>query len=110
VVTVEDSIPPTVMVRNVIVPLDASGHATIAAGDIDAGSTDACGIASMSLSKSDFDCSDVGSHDVTLAVTDNHGNSGSAVAVVTIEDRTAPTIATQPVMLHRATSRKRWQQ
>ena len=40
------------------VELDASGAASITADEVDNGSSDACGIASLSLSQTAFDCDD----------------------------------------------------
>lgn len=91
-VTVEDTIAPTVMTQDLIVNLDASGMATISASDIDDGSFDACGIQSVVVDVDSFDCSDVGMNPVMLTVTDIHGNSSSLSAMVTVEDTIAPTV------------------
>src|SRR5919198_70346 len=90
-VTVVDTVPPTAMCKDITVQLDASGHATITAVQIDNGSTDACGIASLSLSQTNFDCSNVGTNTVTLTVTDNNGNRSTCTATVTVVDTVAPT-------------------
>jgi hypothetical protein len=91
-VTVEDNIAPTAVAKNITVQLDASGNASIAAGDIDNGSDDTCGIASMSVSPSVFTCADIGTNTVTLTVTDNNGNVNTATATVTVEDNIAPVL------------------
>ena len=91
VVTVEDNVAPVAVCQNVTVQLDASGNASITTADIDNGSSDACGIASLSLDQTDFDCSNVGANTVTLTVTDNNGNTDQCTAVVTVEDNVAPT-------------------
>ncbi|MBU6325730.1 MAG: T9SS type A sorting domain-containing protein, partial [Bacteroidetes bacterium] len=91
-VTVNDVTKPVASAKNISVSLDASGAATIAASDVDNGSSDACGIASMSVSPSNFDCSKVGANTVTLTVTDNNGNSSTATAIVTVKDVTAPVV------------------
>ena len=93
-VTVEDNVPPTAMcVPDFTLPLDATGNASIAPADIDNGSTDACGIASLSISPSTFTCADVGPNMVTLTVTDVNGNVSTCTTVVTVEDVTPPSIA-----------------
>jgi hypothetical protein len=62
--------------------------ATITAGAINNGSSDNCDATlSLSLSKSAFDCSDVGNNTVTLVVTDDFGNEADCTATVTIKDR-----------------------
>src|SRR5207247_1194789 len=90
-VTVVDSVPPTAVCQNITVQLDASGHATITAVQLDNGSTDATGIASLSLSQTNFDCTTIGTNTVTLTVTDNNGNSSTCTGTVTVVDTVAPT-------------------
>ena len=90
-VTVEDNVAPVAECKNIIIPLDATGNATITAADIDNGSTDNCGIPTLSVSPGTFTCSNVGENTVTLTVTDANGNSATCNAIVTIEDNTAPT-------------------
>ncbi|WP_028892116.1 T9SS C-terminal target domain-containing protein [Tenacibaculum sp. 47A_GOM-205m] len=92
-----ETIAPMVLIQNVTVPLDASGVATITAADIDNGSYDNCEVASMSLDKTSFDCSDVGANTVTLTVTDTSGNSNTATAIITVEDVTPPTAICQDI-------------
>ena len=92
-VTVEDSVPPVAVCMDITVQLDANGEATITGADVDGGSTDACGIASLDVSPSMFDCSNVGPNTVTLTVTDVNGNSSTCTATVTVEDSVPPVIA-----------------
>ncbi|MHA6279521.1 T9SS type B sorting domain-containing protein [Salinimicrobium sp. CAU 1759] len=61
------------------------------------GSADNCGIASISVDKSNFSCEDVGENTVTLAVVDNNGNEASATATVTVVDNIAPVVATKNI-------------
>lgn len=90
-VTVEDNVAPTALCQNLTVQLDADGNGSITAQDIDSGSSDACGMQSLSLSQTDFDCSEVGANNVTLTVTDNNGNPSTCAATVTVEDNITPT-------------------
>ncbi len=76
-------IKPIVLTQNISRDL-SNGTLSITAADIDYGSSDNWGIASMSLSKTTFDCSDIGENIVMLTVTDKAGNIDSASAVVTI--------------------------
>ncbi|MNX80434.1 hypothetical protein D3C86_1120940 [compost metagenome] len=85
ITTVADTTPPTVVTSNITVPLTA-GAATITAAQINNGSTDNCGIASIAVSPSTFNCSNVGANTVTLTVTDNSGNVATGTATVTITD------------------------
>ncbi|MGB3342296.1 MAG: M36 family metallopeptidase, partial [Aequorivita sp.] len=97
VVTVEDNTAPTAVCQNITVQLDANGNASITAADVDGGSSDACGIDSLSVSPSTFTCADVGANNVTLTVTDINGNVSTCVAVVTVEDNIAPTAVCQDI-------------
>ncbi|MBL4755921.1 MAG: gliding motility-associated C-terminal domain-containing protein [Flavobacteriales bacterium] len=91
-VTIQDNTLPTVICQSITVQLDAAGTANIAAPDIDGGSTDACGIASLMASTTSFTCADVGTNTVTLTVTDNNGNTSSCTSIVTVEDTIAPVV------------------
>ena len=91
-VTVEDNVAPEAIAQDLTIQLDATGNAATTAAAVDNGSNDACGIASRSLSQTNFGCADLGPNNVTLTVTDNNGNESTTTAVVTVED-TAPTIA-----------------
>ncbi|MCF8362615.1 MAG: T9SS type A sorting domain-containing protein, partial [Prolixibacteraceae bacterium] len=97
VVTVEDNVAPIALAQNVTVQLDETGNGSTTAAAVDNGSNDACGIASLELSQTDFDCSHVGANEVTLTVTDNNGNENTATAVVTVEDNVAPNAIAQNV-------------
>jgi hypothetical protein len=65
--------------------LDGSGNLTIDELDIDGGSNDACGLLSMSVNPTSFDCSDLGLNTVVLTALDIYGNQRSCVSEVTIE-------------------------
>lgn len=82
-ITVEDNTLPTVVTQNVTVTL-SNGASSIDASDIDNGSNDACGIASLSVSPSSFDCDDIGDNTVTLTVVDANGNTNTGTATVTV--------------------------
>lgn len=103
-VTVIDTISPSVSTQNFTVNLDANGQGSITTSDIDDGSTDACGIASMSLDKTSFSCADIGSNLVSLTVTDNNGNSQSGTATVTVVDNISPTAAAQNITVYLGTN------
>ncbi|NLJ07594.1 MAG: choice-of-anchor D domain-containing protein, partial [Sphingobacteriales bacterium] len=49
-VKVADSTPPVVLTQNITIQLDSSGYASISASQVNNGSSDACGIASMTVS------------------------------------------------------------
>lgn len=89
-----DSTAPTAnCVAPFTVQLDANGQASIAATDIENGSTDNCGIAAISIDVTDFDCSNIGDNTITLTVTDTSGNSSTCTTTVTVEDSIDPIIS-----------------
>ena len=92
-VNVEDTEAPVANCKDITVSLDANGDASIQTSDIDDNSSDNCGLASMSVSPSDFDCSHIGANTVTLTVTDNGSNMNTCMATVTIVDSSLPTPA-----------------
>ncbi|MEZ4988203.1 MAG: HYR domain-containing protein [Saprospiraceae bacterium] len=89
-VTVLDNTAPTTICRNVTIYLDENGMASITTADVNNGSYDNCGIASMTLSQIDFDCSMVGINNVVLTTTDAAGNSSTCTAQVTVVDNIVP--------------------
>jgi uncharacterized protein YrzB (UPF0473 family) len=89
-VTVEDNVAPVAISKDITVQLDETGNVSITAADVDNGSNDACGIASMSVSPDSFTCAEVGGNTVTLTVTDNNGNVATTTAIVTVEDSIKP--------------------
>jgi streptogramin lyase len=95
VVTVEDHVAPVATAQDITVELTEDGDVTITADQIDFGSSDACGIASLELDNSSFDCSNVGANTVTLTVTDNNNNVSTTTAVVTVENNLVPVVLTQ---------------
>lgn len=96
-VVVNDTELPVVKTNNIVIQLGANGQASITTSQINNGSTDNCAIASIVLDKMNFNCSNVGENTVLLTVTDIHGNSASANAIVTVQDNILPTVITQPV-------------
>ncbi|MES2328650.1 MAG: cadherin-like beta sandwich domain-containing protein [Bacteroidota bacterium] len=99
-VTVQDNIAPTVITQNITIQLDASGSAGITAVQINNGSSDNCSIATYSLDKTTFNCSNTGVNTVTLTVTDVNGNVSTATAMVTVQDNMAPTVITQNIVIY----------
>jgi uncharacterized delta-60 repeat protein len=84
IIKVTDDQSPEVQVKNYSLQLDNTGNGVLMLGDIDNGSFDTCTIVTRVLSKTNFNCSNVGSNTVTLTVTDAAGNSASATATVNV--------------------------
>lgn len=92
-ITVVDNEPPQAICKNITVALDSNGAAGISAADVDNGSNDPCGIKGLSINKTSFGCGDLGPNTVTLTVTDNHDNTSTCNATVTIIDTIKPVIS-----------------
>ncbi|MDB9961477.1 HYR domain-containing protein, partial [Oceanihabitans sp.] len=90
-VTVIDGVAPNAITQDAVVVLDANGNGSVTAAEVDNGSSDACGIDTITVSPSTFDCSNVGDNVVTLTVTDVNGNVSTATANVEVQDNTNPT-------------------
>ena len=85
-VTVTDNEKPVVITRPVSVTL-VNGVASVNASMVNNGSTDNCGISNSSITlvgTTIFHCADIGKQTVTLSVSDIHGNTNTADAVVTV--------------------------
>lgn len=96
-ITVIDNEAPVAVCQNITIQLDEFGDASITAAEVDGGSTDQCGVASISIDMDTFDCSNVGDNNVTLTVTDVNGNTSTCIAIVTVEDVTGPVVACQNI-------------
>ncbi|MDG2447369.1 MAG: HYR domain-containing protein, partial [Flavobacteriaceae bacterium] len=98
-VTVIDDDAPVAICQDLTVTLDDTGNATITADQLNFGSNDNCGVGSVAINVDTFDCSNVGANEVTLTVTDIHGNTATCVATVTVLDNTAPITVCQNITL-----------
>lgn len=92
----DDMIAPHAVTQNIEVAINENGLAFISVADINAGSSDNCGIANLSLSQNTFDCSELGEQVIELTVEDLSGNTNTATAVVNVIDNIAPEITCQP--------------
>ena len=83
-ITIQDVTSPIVITQNITIDLNDTIEATISVDDIDDGSMDSCGIATMTLDRTNFACANLGAYTVTLKVTDTSGNTTSEIAIVTV--------------------------
>jgi hypothetical protein len=97
VIEITDDQLPMAVCMDISIGLDLGGNASILASDVDGGSTDNCGITSMSVFPNSFTNADLGANNVTLTVEDAAGNSSSCVAVVTVTDDIPPTAVCQDI-------------
>jgi hypothetical protein len=82
-VTVTDNEKPIAKCKPATVTL-SGGTASISAADINDGSTDNCGIQSVTVAPMSFSCANIGANSVVLTVTDVNGNTSTCSAVVTV--------------------------
>jgi hypothetical protein len=104
IVTVIDTVYPTAIAQNKTIHLNASGTASITAAQIDNGSFDDCGIQLKSLSKTNFNCTNLGQNQVTLSIKDFYGNTSTAIAQITVLDTLKPVTIGQNLVLNLFTS------
>lgn len=101
VINVKDNSAPVMVCNNTVeIALSNNGQATLTPADVDLNTNDNCGIATRTLSKTLFDCEDLGVNQVTLTATDIYGNANSCtVAVeVTAGPNTGFTLTTSSVV------------
>ncbi|MFN3785197.1 MAG: hypothetical protein ACK4R6_14885, partial [Spirosomataceae bacterium] len=97
--TVLDTIAPVVSVKDTVLYLDATGKVSLPAEKVAASIAEACGIASISVSRTDYDCS-VSSEMVRFTAVDRQGNTGFAMFRVTVQDTTAPVLRVRPAIVY----------
>ena len=94
-VSVIDNVPPLARCKNITVELDANASGSITPTDINDGSTDACGSVSLSIDKTTFTCSDLGSNNVIMTVADNQGNTAICSSSVVVADTGNPPLCSE---------------
>lgn len=102
IVTVIDSVFPIALAQNVDLYLNASGFALLNPPQVNNGSSDDCGIVSMNINQASFNCSDLGSNQVTLSVSDNFGNISTTTANITVFDTISPITNGQSITVNLA--------
>lgn len=93
---------PVAQCKNITVQIGQPGTVSITPAMVDGGSSDACGLAGLALSTTQFDCDMLGQHSVTLTATDTHGNTDDCQAQVTVQDNAGNciTCSTQTIALN----------
>ena len=91
-----DAVKPKPIPRNILtVYLGALGSVNVSANMSDSVSSDNCGIASLSISKTTFNCSNIGYNTVKFKIVDVNSNSDSINFIVNVKDTTRPKITTR---------------
>ncbi|HSL85861.1 MAG TPA: hypothetical protein VK861_02890, partial [Bacteroidales bacterium] len=92
---------PVALCRNIVVSLGPAGTATITASQVDGGSYDPDGtIVNRSVAPNNFTCSDLGTNNVVLTVTDDGGLTSTCTATVTVIDNIAPVMACRNITVY----------
>ena len=93
IVSSSDTVPPILILDQVILYLDENGEAGPAVfTDVDAGSSDNCAIDSIAFETPLFTCDDLGFFDFPVELFDASGNSTIGMATVGIADIMPPVI------------------
>lgn len=100
VVTVMDTIKPTLVLQTVNLYLNSSGSATLNPSQANKGNFDNCGITKFTASKTAFSCSDLGSNSITYTAEDAAGNTVTAVQSVNILDTIVPKLSYRNILLY----------
>ena len=95
IITVRDTTPPVPVCTNqvVVLTLDLFGNVTLNPNTLIAGTTDNCaGFNNLTVtaSRTNFNCSDLGLQTVTLTITDPCGNSANCNVTVDVQQGAAP--------------------
>ena len=80
--------------------LGALGSVNVSANMADSISSDNCGIASLSISKTTFNCGNIGYNTVKFKIVDVNGNKDSVNFIVNVKDTTRPKINTRNFTLY----------
>lgn len=92
-VTVLDTLAPVVSCQDSTIYVDASGTVTATPAMVDDNSEDNCSINTYTINGNatiNYTCTDLGTNDVRLYVTDVNGNIDSCDAVITVLDTISP--------------------
>ncbi|TVR88641.1 MAG: T9SS C-terminal target domain-containing protein [Saprospirales bacterium] len=89
---IDFGIPPAAVCQDASIYIDSSGVAHLHAWEIDGGSYDTCGIEMTMVSDSEFDCHQIGVHEVQLMVFDAADRSDTCTSEVTVIDNLAPVL------------------
>jgi len=87
--------PIPVPYKILTVYLGALGSVNVSANMSDSLSSDNCGIASLSISKTTFNCSNIGYNTVKFKIVDVNSNKDSINFIVNVKDTTRPKINTR---------------
>ena len=96
---INDLIPPEIKLKKVVIELDANGQASLNAEDVNDGTNDNNAVKKISISKTLFDCSNLGENTIVFKAEDFSGNESTSEVIVTVVDKIKPTVKTKNINL-----------
>jgi hypothetical protein len=90
IVTDEDA--PQAICASPTIFLDETGFAALTEMDVDGGSTDNCGIVTVTFDQTPFNCDQLGTQTVEVSFADQQGNTSTCITSVTVADLILPEI------------------
>lgn len=90
-----DTVKPSMSLKKPTVYLSNSGTASVQLTQLDSGITDNCEVSSISISKTTFNCSQLGSNLITVTANDLSGNTISKNTTILVKDTVKPVIVSQ---------------
>lgn len=91
-INIEDSIAAVAIAKDTLIYLDSNGTFVIDSSFVNLSSSDNCGIYKIGIDRSNFGCSDIGSHSLIMDVQDFSGNVSYDTVTVFVRDSIKPII------------------
>ncbi len=91
-----DQVPPVMVAGNAVVAIGPEGNVFLTQQNLNVQITDNCGFGSFTTLPNEFNCSQLGDHQVILTATDNSGNVVHDTITVKIVDNSAPSLICPP--------------
>jgi len=98
-VTVKDTITPSLTTTNPTIVIEDGQNTLLNPDDVVENVSDNCSISDTTISKTIFNCNDLGTVYIDVTVTDKNGNSKTKTSTVTVKDNVAPTLITKDVKI-----------
>jgi len=99
-----DTVKPSMSLKKPTIYLSNSGSVSVQLTQLDSGITDNCEVSSISISKTTFNCSQLGSNLITVTASDLSGNTIVKNTTITVKDTVKPVIVSQSANVYLNTS------
>lgn len=91
-----DLIPPVLSADNAEVAIGPEGNVFLTQQNLNVQVTDNCSFGSFTTAPNEFNCAQLGDHQIVITATDNSGNISRDTITVTIVDNSAPSLICPP--------------